>query len=412
MSQRTTASPPPPDSAAAEPPGATSASTGPEARFFSWMRALGVPRRSGWLGGVCAGVAARTGLDPLLVRGIAVVLAVVGAPVVLLYAAAWLLLPDAAGTIHAEELVRGRVTPALPGIAAVVLLSFLPVTQALWWPGAFYWGDPGWGGVLGRIIWTGVLLAGTVVLVVWLVRRASGDIPFTPATTNDRPETVPSFPSDAADAAPTTAAFAASGAATSVADPGAAGPAADPGEPPAPPSDASAEELANWKASQDEWQKQRAAWAAEQRQRELERRRAVLRAQAAETAQYEQEQARIRRLARPRASAGIVFLVLGVALVAGAVAAFLASREAATHGVEWIVGAATLVLVLGLGTVAVALGRRRSGALALFSMLALAALVVALVAAIVGPNDQVGVFPSPTPTPTPSAVTTGEGGTP
>lgn len=399
MARRTTASAPPPDEAAdeasetaaseataADEPAAASpgpASAPGESSFFTWLRALGIQRQNGWLGGVCGGIAARIGLDPLLVRGIAVVLAVVGAPVVLLYAIAWFLLPDAAGTIHARELGHGRVTRALPGIVAVFLLSFLPLTQGFWYAGALYWGDLGWGGAAGRIIWTAVLLAAVIVLVVWLARRSSAEIPMTPATTDDRPETVPTFPADGADADAASTPAAASLAAA------ASAPATELGEPPAPPADASAEELANWKASQDEWQKQRAAWAAEQRRSERERRQADAHAQATEAARLARERARIRKLTRPRASAGIVFLVLGVALVAGALAAFSAAQAPATRGAEWMIGAAVLVIALGLGTVVVALARRRSGALGFFSMLA----VLALLAAVVVPTDRATLPP-------------------
>jgi hypothetical protein len=294
---------------------------------------------------------------------------------------AWFLLPDESGTIHAQQLGHGHVTRALPGIVAVFLLSFLPLTQGFWYAGALYWGDLGWGGAAGRIIWTAVLLAAVIVLVVWLARRSSTEIPTTPATTDDRPETVPTFPADAADAASAPAAASLAAAA--------AAPATELGEPPAPPADASAEELANWKVSQAEWQKQRAAWAAEQRRSERDRRQAEAHAQATEAARLARERARIRRLTRPRASAGVVFLVLGVALVSGAIAAFAAAQSPATRGAEWMIGAAVLVLALGLGTVAVALGRRRSGALAFFSILA----VLALVAAVVVPTDRTTILP-------------------
>ncbi|MCS0499665.1 PspC domain-containing protein [Protaetiibacter mangrovi] len=382
MARRTPAPPPAdeaapdtaPDDSASEtaPEGTTpdpAAPEEPEAPFFTWIRELQLPRREGWLGGVCGGVAARLGIDPLIVRGVAVVLAVVGAPVALVYAVAWFLLPDLAGTIHARELGQGRVTRAMPGILAVFLLSFLPLTQSFWFTGALYWGDLGWGGALGRAIWSGVVVVLAVVVVVWLARRASTDIPTTPATTDDRPDTVPAFP-DAA-----TASAAAAVAATSI---------AEPGEPPAPPADASAEELAAWKASQDEWQRQRAAWVAEQRRSEHERRQAEAQAQAVAAAAAARERARIRGITRPRASAGVVFLVVGVALVAGAISAFGAAQSASTRGAEWAIGAAAIVLVLGIGTVAVAVGRRRSGALTFFSILAL----LALLTAVLVPTDR------------------------
>ncbi|TXK18528.1 PspC domain-containing protein [Homoserinibacter sp. GY 40078] len=386
-------------------PGATTTATPPnpapsEAGFFTWIRSLGLSRRSGWLGGVCAGLADAIGIDPLIVRGVAIVLGVVGAPIALVYAIAWLLLPDAGGTIHAQELGHGRVTRAIPGIAAVFLVSFLPVTQGFWYTGALYWSDLGWGGAIGRTVWTGVLLVGAVLLVVWLARRASHDVGTTPATTDDRPDTIPTLPagdtarseaaavvdSETASVAVATAPAAVATDATPVAQP-ATESLAEPGEPPAPPADADADELAAWKRSQDEWQRQRAVWAADQRRTDRERRQAEAHARAVEAAEAARERARIRRLTRPRASAGVVFLVLGIGLLASAAAALGASTSAGTRGAEWAIGASVLVLVLGAGTVIVALARRRSGALGFFSLLSVFGLLVALVI----PTDRAGL---------------------
>ncbi|GMA95119.1 hypothetical protein GCM10025881_19430 [Pseudolysinimonas kribbensis] len=164
-------------------------------RFFAWIRTLGLVRRTGWLGGVCAAIADRTRLDPILVRGIVVVLAVLGAPIVLLYAAAWFLLPDEKGAIHALTLARGRVESAVVAIAGLTLLSFLPLTQGFWWAGAAYWGEPDFGASAGRILWTLLVIAVGIVVIVWLARRAEHpDIRSVPATTDDKPETVPGAP--------------------------------------------------------------------------------------------------------------------------------------------------------------------------------------------------------------------------
>lgn len=370
MPRRTT----PPDAPEAElpddlpptedtPPEAT-AEAATESGFFAWIRRLGLPRHPGWIGGVCAGVAERLGVDALLVRGVAVVLTVLGAPVALLYAIAWFLLPDQNGTIHARELGHGRVTRALPGIVGVFLLSFLPVAQGFWFAGAFYWGDPGWPGVALRVLWTSVVVVLAVVFVVWLARRAAAsDVTTAPATTDDQPATVPTFPGDAASVAAAAVTPAA--------------PVDAPGEPPAPPTDASAEELAVWQRSQAEWQRQRADWAAEQRRSDAERRRAEGHERAAAAFAAAQERTRIRRATCPRAGAGVVFLILGLALVSGALAAFLAQGAPATRGAEWIIGAAVLALVLGLGIVVVGLARRRSGFLSFLGILALVALLVA-----------------------------------
>ena len=111
--------------------------TGPG--FYAWLRRLGVPRRAGWLGGVCAGVGARLGIDPIIVRGIVVVVAVLGAPFVLVYAIAWLLLPDTDGQIQLERLTRGIVDPAIVGIAVMGVIGLIPLVQGgwlgwRWWP--------------------------------------------------------------------------------------------------------------------------------------------------------------------------------------------------------------------------------------------------------------------------------------
>ncbi len=372
----TTATTTAPDDTPPPPPGPAA-----ESGFFIWLRGIQLPRRAGWLGGVCAGVAERIGIDPLIVRGIVVVLAVVGAPVALLYAVAWFLLPDENGLIHAQELGHGRVTRALPGIVAIFLVSFLPLTQGFWYAGALYWSNLDWFGGVGRAVWTGAVLVVVIVLVVWLARRSATEVPTTPATTDDRPETVPVFPADAADAAGDADAATASIAAAVAGTPT---PVADPGEPPAPPADASAEELADWKRSQDEWQQQRALWAAEQKRSERERRQAEANAQAVIAMEISRERTRIRKLTRPRASAGVVFLVLGVGLLAAALTAFAASKAPDTVGAEWMIGAAVLVTVLGLGIVIVGLARRRSGALTFFSILS----VIALAIAVTLPTDR------------------------
>ncbi|WP_336697424.1 PspC domain-containing protein [Curtobacterium sp. USHLN213] len=67
-------------------------------RFFDWIRGIHVTRSDDrWLAGVCGAVAERTGLDPLVVRGVAIVVALLGGPVFLAYAAGWALLPDSSG---------------------------------------------------------------------------------------------------------------------------------------------------------------------------------------------------------------------------------------------------------------------------------------------------------------------------
>ena len=98
--------------------------------FFTWLRGLGITRGSDrWFAGVAGGLAAKAGIDPLIVRGIFIVLAVLGGPGLLLYLAGWLLLPDARGRIHLEELFRGRASAGV--VTAAVIIAVVVVIPAI-----------------------------------------------------------------------------------------------------------------------------------------------------------------------------------------------------------------------------------------------------------------------------------------
>ncbi|MFC0682819.1 PspC domain-containing protein [Lysobacter korlensis] len=361
----------PPDGGPTAPGATPAAPSAPSGnRFFDWLRGLGLVRTRGWIGGVAAGIGARLGIDPLLVRGILVVIAVLGGPVVLLYAAAWLLLPDEHDVIHAEELGRGRFSPAIAGIGTLVLLSLLPLNQGFWNLGALYWGAPQVDFPFGRLFWTAVLIAAVVLFVIWVARRSSDTAtpPGAPttATTGDAQAATPTAAS-AADrtwAATAPAAFA----------------------PQPPPAAASADELAAWRAQQDEWQRQRAAWAAEQKRTDREVAQAAAREKARRNAEAAIERARIRKLTRPRTSAAFVGIAVGAAIVAGALAALLAGTGT---GGDATVGFAVALLVLGAAIVLAGALRRRSAFLSFLGFVALVALLVSLVA----PGGRQLLFP-------------------
>ncbi|MBL5973862.1 MAG: PspC domain-containing protein [Candidatus Leucobacter sulfamidivorax] len=156
-------------------------------QFFLWLRSIGIVRSGDrWFAGVAGGIAAKAGIDPLIVRGVFVVLAVLGGPGLLLYLAGWLLLPDASGRIHLEDIVRGRastgviVTAVILGVIFVVPLIMLvfsiavPVANGWGWNSWPIFGYPEWLGTIFSIIWWAVLLPAAIVwLVIWLVRRSS-----------------------------------------------------------------------------------------------------------------------------------------------------------------------------------------------------------------------------------------------
>src|SRR5450755_1049189 len=112
-------------------PSGTSNPAAPGAEFFDRIRGLGVvrPDRGRWAAGVCAGLARRWGLDPLLVRGVFVVVSLVGGFGLALYGVLWLFLPHSDGRIHAQQVLRGVVTAGFIGGALAVLCN-LPFNGA------------------------------------------------------------------------------------------------------------------------------------------------------------------------------------------------------------------------------------------------------------------------------------------
>ncbi|RXZ72618.1 PspC domain-containing protein [Agromyces albus] len=397
------------DSAAAGPPGngaggsapssgAPGAATpAPGTGFYAWLHRLGLPRRAGWLGGVCAGIGARLGIDPLIVRGIVVVIALFGAPLVLLYAIAWLLLPDAEGEIHLERLLRGTVDPAIVGIAVMGVIGMLPIVQDgwlgwRWWP---EWPSIWFGGVdvltPFRVLWVLAVIAGAIALVAWLIRRAAQTSPVSPASSTSTASSTspgggaaPRMASASAAAAPgtaptatdaataTTAVYAAppvaaGPAAASVVPSVAAGAAGTTPEPPVPAEGADAAALAEWRAQHEAWRTSHEEWKRTQQDADRAARAqaaAENKAKALALAAQADEARRVRRAERPRASAAYVFTVLGLAVIAGSVGAIWAVGSADLSGHIVAVSLAVATLTLALGMFVAAVSRRRSGFLA------------------------------------------------
>jgi phage shock protein PspC (stress-responsive transcriptional regulator) len=96
----------------------------------------------GVLAGVCAGIARRYGIDPLMVRVAFVVAAVAGGIGVAVYALAWLLMPaeeDAAAPARSPRTGRGAIEVAL-GVAFLLLSVLLALRESgLWFSDALVW---------------------------------------------------------------------------------------------------------------------------------------------------------------------------------------------------------------------------------------------------------------------------------
>ena len=339
-------------------PPAPSPAAPPSNTFFSWMRGLGITREPGWIGGVCAGVAARLGIDPIIVRGIAVVVAVLGGPALLLYAAAWLLLPDANNRIHLERMFRGEFYGALAGIGALALLALLPFSQGFWFSGPWFWDGPYWGTTAFRALWTFLVVGSLIWLVIWLATRSrTRGTPMPGQAANFSAVEDGALPAGASGVMSS----AQSGAASSISEPPA---------PPAPPADP--DELAAWKQQQTTWRQEHAAWRTQQaesaRAISLEQRRIRNEQHSQQREEWATKQRRTR--SHPLFSA----IAIGAALIAGAVTTLLIGDG----GLSWttiVTGLAVTLGVLGLAIVVNGFSGRRSGGASALAIVVAIALV-------------------------------------
>lgn len=135
----------------------------PGAEFFGRIRAFGVvrPDHDRWLSGVCVALARRWNIDPILARGVAVVLLILG-PGILLYGLAWAFLPKADGRIHAQQVLTGDVSAGFVGAAALVA-GWLLFPALRFGHDGFGWGGP-------------VLVGGALIALAiwWYVRKQEG----------------------------------------------------------------------------------------------------------------------------------------------------------------------------------------------------------------------------------------------
>lgn len=116
--------------------------------------------------GVCTAVARRLGVDTTLVRVGVVLLVVFGGVGLLAYGIAWLLLPQADGRVHAEELLRGRFTAGGVGSLLAIFFGFGGFGRWWWSPGE------SWGAAVGLVSVVGVAL-----LIGWALTRQQGHHP-------------------------------------------------------------------------------------------------------------------------------------------------------------------------------------------------------------------------------------------
>ena len=105
------------------------------------MTRLARDRQNGWLGGVCAGIGRRYGVQVWLVRFAFVVATTAGGLGIVLYALGWLVIPAGEGAPGRRRLPTGRAAVEVALGTGLLLLSVLLTFRALgiWFSDAFVW---------------------------------------------------------------------------------------------------------------------------------------------------------------------------------------------------------------------------------------------------------------------------------
>ncbi|MGN7250653.1 MULTISPECIES: PspC domain-containing protein [unclassified Arthrobacter] len=130
--------------------------------FFDWIRSHGVHRgRDRWIGGVSSGIAERMGIDPLIVRGIFIVLTLFAGIGVLLYGLGWALLPEPDGRIHTQEAGAGRWSTGMTGALITSIIGLTGMGGGFWG-----WGHDGFG-----FFWALFWIGGVIYLIYFLTQR-------------------------------------------------------------------------------------------------------------------------------------------------------------------------------------------------------------------------------------------------
>jgi phage shock protein PspC (stress-responsive transcriptional regulator) len=131
--------------------------------FFTWIRSHGIQRGPDrWIGGVSSGIAYRMGIDPLIVRGIFIVLTLFAGIGVLLYGLAWAFLPEPDGRIHVQEAGAGSWSSGMTGALITTVLGLTGLGGGFWG-----WSHNGFGGFLWTVFW----VAGAIYLLYYLTQR-------------------------------------------------------------------------------------------------------------------------------------------------------------------------------------------------------------------------------------------------
>jgi hypothetical protein len=104
-------------------------------------------------------------VDPLIIRGVFIVLTLFAGIGVLLYGLAWAFLPEPDGRIHVQEAGAGRWSTGMTGSLIATILGLTGLGGGFWG-----WSRNGFGGFLWTVFWVG----GAIYLVYYLSQRNRG----------------------------------------------------------------------------------------------------------------------------------------------------------------------------------------------------------------------------------------------
>lgn len=285
-------------------------------------------------------------------------------------------------------MLRGVFDAPLIAIGILVVLTFIPFTQGVWWIGDQIVGSTWWvaapAAVL-RVLWNLAVVAAIVWFVVWLVGRVRstprGQRPFGGMPQNPGGGAAWASTAASTDATPRAEA---TGADASAGQDGSAGASDHPDsasarttEPPqapsAPGAGATRDDLSEWRERYAAWREQHQAWQEQQRAQlrvTRDARTAEVRARSQELAAQLAQRRLAQKAANPRAAGWLVALVLGVALIAGGAAGVAAGNgELGRYAAP--IGMAVALTVIGIGMVVAGAARRRSGFLAFLAIVTL-----------------------------------------
>jgi phage shock protein PspC (stress-responsive transcriptional regulator) len=139
-------------------------------------RRLTRSRDGRWLGGVCAGLGRYFDLNPIVYRIAFAALTLAGGTGILLYAAAWLVIPDerAEDSIASAAIKQHRERPwLLVGVGLLALGAILALSEARFWP------SPG-------NLWLAAALTGAAI-VWWQVSTHKSSVPAAPPAGGEVP---------------------------------------------------------------------------------------------------------------------------------------------------------------------------------------------------------------------------------